>query len=287
MPERFQVSADFNYRVAIEPSPGAASLTTVIGDETTFEARKPGAYAIEVDGAVTNRSGRVHAAPVVAFFSAAACDFSVGTPAISAVTPPAGDTFPRGLSFFAGDRVTVASTASSTPTCASTHDTFSYRWTLLETPVGSAAQLNSTTLAQPTFVVDVPGGSYRLQVEVTDSLGNVKTSAVQTFTAGTCGKNPISVSASVLVAGALPFDPSTLKVAPRNGAFFSAELLIKLQAAGRQVAEVGVPHYPRLAGSPTGARPQVILRAIRDFWRLRIAMWLIWRSCRSLPSFST
>jgi glycosyltransferase involved in cell wall biosynthesis len=59
-----------------------------------------------------------------------------------------------------------------------------------------------------------------------------------------------------------------------EGAFFSAELLIKLQAAGRSVVEVGVPHYPRLAGSPTGARPQVIARAIRDFWRLRIAMWL-------------
>lgn len=59
-----------------------------------------------------------------------------------------------------------------------------------------------------------------------------------------------------------------------EGAFFSAELLIKLQAAGRSVVEVGVPHYPRLAGSPTGAKPQVILRAIRDFWRLRIAMWL-------------
>jgi glycosyltransferase involved in cell wall biosynthesis len=58
-----------------------------------------------------------------------------------------------------------------------------------------------------------------------------------------------------------------------EGAFFSAELLIKLQAAGRTVAEVGVPHYPRLAGSPTGAKPQVIFRAIRDFWRLRIAMW--------------
>jgi glycosyltransferase involved in cell wall biosynthesis len=59
-----------------------------------------------------------------------------------------------------------------------------------------------------------------------------------------------------------------------EGAFFSAELLIKLQAAGRSVVEVGVPHYPRLAGSPTGARPRVILRAIRDFWRLRIAMWM-------------
>jgi glycosyltransferase involved in cell wall biosynthesis len=59
-----------------------------------------------------------------------------------------------------------------------------------------------------------------------------------------------------------------------EGAFFSAELLIKLQAADRSVVEVGVPHYPRLAGSPTGAKPGVIARAIRDFWRLRIAMWL-------------
>jgi glycosyltransferase involved in cell wall biosynthesis len=58
-----------------------------------------------------------------------------------------------------------------------------------------------------------------------------------------------------------------------DGAFFSAEMLIKLQAAGRTVVEVGVPHYPRTAGSATGAKPQVIVRAIRDFWRLRIAMW--------------
>jgi len=59
-----------------------------------------------------------------------------------------------------------------------------------------------------------------------------------------------------------------------EGAFFSAELLIKLQAAGATVVEVGVPHYPRTAGSPTGARPTVVLRAVRDFWRLRLAMWV-------------
>lgn len=59
-----------------------------------------------------------------------------------------------------------------------------------------------------------------------------------------------------------------------EGAFFSAELLIKLRAAGRSVVEVGVPHYPRTAGSATGARPKVIGRAIRDFWRLRLAMWM-------------
>ncbi len=59
-----------------------------------------------------------------------------------------------------------------------------------------------------------------------------------------------------------------------GGAFFSAELLIKLRAAGRTVVEVGVPHYARTVGSATGARPSVILRAVRDFWNLRLRLWL-------------
>jgi glycosyltransferase involved in cell wall biosynthesis len=58
-----------------------------------------------------------------------------------------------------------------------------------------------------------------------------------------------------------------------GGAFFSAELLIKLRASGRNIVEVGVPHHPRTAGSPTGAKPSVIFRAVRDFWRLRLRMW--------------
>ncbi len=58
-----------------------------------------------------------------------------------------------------------------------------------------------------------------------------------------------------------------------GGAFLSAELLIKLRARGRRLAEVGVPHYPRIAGSPTGAKPAVVLRAVRDFWLLRLRLW--------------
>ena len=58
-----------------------------------------------------------------------------------------------------------------------------------------------------------------------------------------------------------------------GGAFFSAEMIIKLRAAGRTVVEVGVPHYPRTAGSATGAKPRVVLRAVRDFWLLRLRMW--------------
>ena len=57
------------------------------------------------------------------------------------------------------------------------------------------------------------------------------------------------------------------------GAFFSAELLNKIRQAGRSIAEVGVPHYARTAGSPTGAKPSVIWRAIKDFWLLRLRLW--------------
>ncbi len=58
-----------------------------------------------------------------------------------------------------------------------------------------------------------------------------------------------------------------------GGAFFSAEMLIKLRARGASIAEVGVPHYPRTAGSPTGAKPSVVWRAVKDFWSLRLRMW--------------
>jgi glycosyltransferase involved in cell wall biosynthesis len=58
-----------------------------------------------------------------------------------------------------------------------------------------------------------------------------------------------------------------------GGAFFTAELLIKLRYAGKSMAEVGVPHYPRTAGSPTGAKPSVVFRAVRDFWSLRLRLW--------------
>jgi glycosyltransferase involved in cell wall biosynthesis len=58
-----------------------------------------------------------------------------------------------------------------------------------------------------------------------------------------------------------------------QGGFLSGELLVKLLQRGRTIAEVGVPHYPRIAGSQTGANPKVVLRAVRDFWRLRLRLW--------------
>jgi len=55
--------------------------------------------------------------------------------------------------------------------------------------------------------------------------------------------------------------------------FLSAELLIKLRARGERMAQVGVTHYPRPAGTNTGASFRKILRTFRDIFRLRWALW--------------
>jgi glycosyltransferase involved in cell wall biosynthesis len=55
-----------------------------------------------------------------------------------------------------------------------------------------------------------------------------------------------------------------------RGAMFSAEFLIKARRLGFHVKELPVSHFPRTAGSPTGARPDVIVRAFAELfsvWR--------------------
>jgi glycosyltransferase involved in cell wall biosynthesis len=54
-----------------------------------------------------------------------------------------------------------------------------------------------------------------------------------------------------------------------RGATFSAEFLVKARRLGFRVKELSVSHRPRAAGSPTGARPDVILRAFEELFRLR------------------
>jgi glycosyltransferase involved in cell wall biosynthesis len=65
----------------------------------------------------------------------------------------------------------------------------------------------------------------------------------------------------------------TIQVQSR-GAMFSAEFLVRAKSAGFKIVEEPVSHYPRVAGSQTGARPAVILRAFRELFRLRWVMWL-------------
>jgi glycosyltransferase involved in cell wall biosynthesis len=58
-----------------------------------------------------------------------------------------------------------------------------------------------------------------------------------------------------------------------DGPFLSAELLIKLRARGVRMAQVGVNHFPRAAGTNTGASFKKILRTFRDLAVLRWDLW--------------
>jgi glycosyltransferase involved in cell wall biosynthesis len=53
-----------------------------------------------------------------------------------------------------------------------------------------------------------------------------------------------------------------------GGAMTSAEILLKLNEMGVKMKELPVTHFSRKAGTQTGAKPSVILRAGKEMWHL-------------------
>lgn len=58
------------------------------------------------------------------------------------------------------------------------------------------------------------------------------------------------------------------RLVSQRGAMINAELAIKTKKAGFKVAEIGVNHYPRLSGKPTGANFMVIVKSFVDLFKL-------------------
>jgi glycosyltransferase involved in cell wall biosynthesis len=56
-----------------------------------------------------------------------------------------------------------------------------------------------------------------------------------------------------------------------RGALIDAEILAKAHHLGYRIGQIGVHHYPRCAGTATGARPSVITRALWELFALRRA----------------
>lgn len=54
-----------------------------------------------------------------------------------------------------------------------------------------------------------------------------------------------------------------------RGALIDTEMLAKARNLGYRIAQVGVHHYPRVAGSQTGANIKVIARAFKELFKLR------------------
>lgn len=54
-----------------------------------------------------------------------------------------------------------------------------------------------------------------------------------------------------------------------QGALIDTEILAKARAKGYTITEVGVNHFPRMAGKQTGARLSVILKAFKELFKLK------------------
>jgi glycosyltransferase involved in cell wall biosynthesis len=61
----------------------------------------------------------------------------------------------------------------------------------------------------------------------------------------------------------------TIRPIHATGALVNGEMFLALKNAKIAWAEVAVPHYPRVAGKPTGANLRVILRTFKELWRLQ------------------
>jgi glycosyltransferase involved in cell wall biosynthesis len=61
-----------------------------------------------------------------------------------------------------------------------------------------------------------------------------------------------------------------------NGAMLDTELLVGAKVRGFRIVETPVKHLPRMAGTQTGAKLRVVLKAFRDllvFWRRLAIAW--------------
>jgi hypothetical protein len=58
-----------------------------------------------------------------------------------------------------------------------------------------------------------------------------------------------------------------MKIEYWRSAFFHAEMIIKARALGYRLVEVEISYVPRASGQPTGARPKLLIRTVRDMLR--------------------
>lgn len=111
-----------------------------------------------------------------------------------------------------GGTVTLNASGSSSPRGA----TLSYTWTLANKPAGSAAALSSATIANPTFVADVPG-SYEADLVVND--GTASSSHDRVIVSAT-NPNPVASATTqhnVLIGTSVALDGSA-SLPPTGGA---------------------------------------------------------------------
>ncbi len=111
-----------------------------------------------------------------------------------------------------GQLVQLSSTVLQPDNAApcSAGETLVYAWSFVALPSGSRAQLNAATIAQPSFLPDVPG-AYTVRLEVTDSVGHLATPQTLTVTVSGCG-GAIPKVTGITSAPALPDTGQTIQL---------------------------------------------------------------------------
>lgn len=170
------------WQLISQPSGSTATLNNSAAENPSLVADAPGSYLVRL--IVRDQSGR--ASPARDFtLTVSTC----GSAAPVAVVQLAGTAF-VGQPLQASATVTDADSS-----CAGLPpEQFSYQWSFAALPQGSQAQLNSATVSNPTFTVDVPG-TYTLQLVVTDTAGHQSAPSFAQVQVGSCGTNAPEVSA--------------------------------------------------------------------------------------------
>jgi len=152
------------------PAGSAADVSPKDAVRTTFTADLPGVYVVGL--AVSD--DRLFSEMVAVTITASAAN---GAP-----TALAG----AAQNVLKGASVGLDGSGSSDPN----GDVLNYRWSLVSAPAGSAATLNNTAVAKPTFLADV-SGVYVLSLVVTDGLLSSEPSTV-TVTASSSNLPPVA-----------------------------------------------------------------------------------------------
>src|SRR5438309_736557 len=148
------------WSVAAAPAGSTAFLNSPSSASPTFTPDKVGDYQFTV---VATNSFGIESAPAFLKLSVATCGnaqlsgTSVGISAV--VDPDTGTVTPVPANPNVGARLTLtASFADPNVACGATNLLpFSYAWSFIQKPSGSAAQLDSSTAATPSFVPDKQG----------------------------------------------------------------------------------------------------------------------------------
>ena len=193
------------------PTGSAARLNNSAVKAPSFTPDLHGHYVVGL--VVTDNLGRA-SQQVKQSFDTTACGDSIPTAAASSSTGgvvatasvPTGTsvqlhTFVQDADNASYNGVDSAGGGATTPVggaCAMAL-TYSYAWTLVSAPLGSAARLNNATLANPSFVADVPG-AYVLSVVALASTAHAGAPSFITVTAIPCGSVPISAAISAMSA---------------------------------------------------------------------------------------